>query len=128
MLAPAVTGARVDIVGWSQSGGTALIDHREIGCEDKHWLELWRQGRDQPVGCVDLYATQPDRRVECDMATGPDSPRMRPRISPQPSSFFPVAVERDPSNVMARYNLVCALVVLGQVESGFAILETFAGR
>lgn len=58
-------GAARDVVGWSESGNSALVRMRGIGCEDVLALEIRRRGDDAPAGCFDLYGENPGTRVEC---------------------------------------------------------------
>ncbi|MEM6957650.1 MAG: tetratricopeptide repeat protein [Myxococcota bacterium] len=94
------------LVGWSQSGRSALVQAHHVGCEDHLAFEIWRPGQSEPVGCFDAYSDAPTRRVECGALTfGYDrfAPNeTRPTSSPRAAEYPRAPRQLDPSLLRAR--------------------------
>lgn len=58
-------GSTREILGWSESGRSAIVRFETQACENHVALEVWRQGRNAPATCFDLFSDDPNASVEC---------------------------------------------------------------
>ncbi|NOY91882.1 MAG: tetratricopeptide repeat protein [Deltaproteobacteria bacterium] len=102
-------GNQREVVGWSESGRSALVRSRGTGCSDTLVFEIMRQSQNEPVGCFDAYSETPSRRIAC---TGfvngfdrDDEEGDRPTTTPRQRAYPQVPDEIAASHVRATIDI-----------------------
>lgn len=76
------------LLGWNERGLALVRSDASYACEHRVALEIWAPATPAaPVGCFDLQAADPDRRVGCDALVSDWIPEDRWRPSRRPAEY-----------------------------------------